>query len=67
MSSNLIIKELNLNVKIDKSWTLCLDRDGVISKKINNYYVKRQSEFYFLEGSLDAIVFLSICKGVICR
>lgn len=65
MSYNLIIKELNLNVNIDKSWTLFLDRDGVINKKINNDYVKRQSEFYFLDGSLDAIAFLSNVFGKI--
>ncbi|HRD40763.1 MAG TPA: phosphatase, partial [Bacteroidia bacterium] len=27
------------NLNIDKSWTLFLDRDGVINKKLENDYV----------------------------
>ena len=43
------------NIKFDGSWTLFLDRDGVINKKIENDYVKKWSSFQFLEGALDAL------------
>jgi histidinol-phosphate phosphatase family protein len=46
-------------IKIDKSWTLFLDRDGVINEKKDNDYVKNWSEFTFLPGSLEAISNLS--------
>ena len=41
--------------KIDKSWTLFLDRDGVINKKLENDYVKTIDEFEFLPQVLEAI------------
>lgn len=40
---------------IDKTWTLFLDRDGVINLHYPNDYVKNWDEFYFLEGALDAL------------
>lgn len=43
------------NLNIDKSWTLFLDRDGVINKKLENDYVKHWTEFEFLGGTLDAL------------
>lgn len=43
------------NLNIDKSWTLFLDRDGVINKKLDNDYVKHWMEFEFNEGSLVAL------------
>lgn len=42
-------------LKIDKTWTLFLDRDGVINLHYPNDYVKKWDEFYFLEGVLDAM------------
>jgi histidinol-phosphate phosphatase family protein len=45
---------------IDKTWTLFLDRDGVINLHYPNDYVKSWDEFYFLEGALDALKNLSI-------
>jgi D-glycero-alpha-D-manno-heptose 1-phosphate guanylyltransferase len=39
---------------IDKSWTLFLDRDGVINKKIKNGYVTSINEFEFIEGALES-------------
>ncbi len=51
------------NLNIDKNWTLFLDRDGVINKKIDNDYVKKWSEFEFIEGVLDALKFLSTIFG----
>ena len=50
-----IIKQL----QIDKSWTLFLDRDGVINLHFPKDYVKNWNEFFFLEGAIDAIVRLS--------
>lgn len=51
---------------IDKTWTLFLDRDGVINLHYPNDYVKKWDEFVFLEGTLDAIRELShIFKRII--
>jgi histidinol-phosphate phosphatase family protein len=44
---------------IDKSWTLFLDRDGVINKKLDGDYVKSIDEFEFLPGVLKALKNLS--------
>lgn len=55
------LKDLN----IDKSWTLFLDRDGVINKKLDNDYVKHWIEFEFLEGTLDALKILNSVFGKI--
>jgi histidinol-phosphate phosphatase family protein len=47
------------NLNIDNTWTLFLDRDGVINKKLDNDYVKHWIEFEFIEGSILAIQTLS--------
>ena len=39
----------------DKTWTLFLDRDGVINVKPPEDYVKRWEEFCFIPGTLEAI------------
>jgi len=48
---------------IDNSWTLFLDRDGVINEKLENDYVKNWDEFKFKEGALQAIVGLGKIFG----
>src|SRR3954463_569196 len=48
------LKDLN----IDQTWTLFLDRDGVINKKLENDYVKHWIEFEFIDGAVDALKFL---------
>lgn len=48
---------------IDQSWTLFLDRDGVINEKLEKDYVKRLDEFQFLTGAKEAIVHLSQLFG----
>ncbi len=48
------------DLNIDKTWTLFLDRDGVINLHYPNDYVKSWKEFYFLEGALDALKSLSV-------
>ncbi len=51
---------MHLNeLEIDSSWTLFLDRDGVINKKIDNDYVRSWADFQFLDGSLSALRILS--------
>lgn len=40
---------------IDATWSLFLDRDGVINKKLHNAYVRFPTEFEFLPGVLDAL------------
>ncbi len=47
------------DLNIDKTWTLFLDRDGVINLHYPNDYVKKWDEFYFLEGVMDALKNLS--------
>lgn len=44
---------------IDTSWTLFLDRDGVINFERNNDYVKSWDEFKFYEHSLKALPLLA--------
>jgi D-glycero-D-manno-heptose 1,7-bisphosphate phosphatase len=40
-------------------WTLFLDRDGVINKKIDNNYVKNWESFEFLPGVYEALEIFS--------
>jgi len=45
-----------INLKaIDKTWTLFLDRDGVINNEKHLEYVNRWEEFTFYPGVLEAI------------
>lgn len=46
-------------IKIDKTWSLFLDRDGVINLHYPNDYVKKWDEFYFLEGVLESLKTIS--------
>ncbi len=48
------LKHLN----IDSSWTLFLDRDGVINKKLENDYVKAIEEFKWIENVKEALKIL---------
>lgn len=45
--------------QIDKSWTLFLDRDGVINVNKDDSYVFNRKEFIFKEGALEAMAELS--------
>ncbi len=54
----------NLNL-IDKTWTLFLDRDGVINVEKKDEYVLNSSEFIFLDGVFEAIKMLSKVFGLI--
>lgn len=44
---------------IDNSWTLFLDRDGVINKRIVGGYVSEYDEFVFLNDVLESIKFFT--------
>ncbi len=44
---------------IDNSWTLFLDRDGVINERIWGGYVTNPSEYIFLSGVLNSIAAFS--------
>lgn len=44
---------------IDKSWTLFLDRDGVINEEIEGNYIKHWKEFIFSNGVLEVFKKLS--------
>ncbi len=48
---------------IDRSWTLFLDRDGVINQRIVGEYVKTIDEFHFMPGSLASIARFSELFG----
>ena len=46
-------------LRFNQSWSLFLDRDGVINERPKNDYVKSWSDFYFIDGVLDAIKLFS--------
>lgn len=45
--------------EVDKTWTLFLDRDGVINKRNFDGYITQVEDFEFLPGVLEAISALS--------
>ena len=45
---------------IDSSWTLFLDRDGTINRRLKDDYVKNIGEFEFLPNALEGIFKLSL-------
>lgn len=49
--------------QIDKTWTLFLDRDGVINEEIVGSYVTDSEEFEFCSGTLAAMKHLNQCFG----
>ena len=50
---------------INNSWTLFLDRDGVINGEKKDEYVLRLEEFIFFDGVLQALKILNEVFGVI--
>jgi D-glycero-D-manno-heptose 1,7-bisphosphate phosphatase len=54
-----ILRSLNIN----KSWTLFLDRDGVINRKIEGDYVRTWEQFEFLPGVVEALRVLTNIFG----
>lgn len=53
-----IIQRLS-TIKVDKDWTLFLDRDGVINRRLPGQYVTSKQDFEFLPGVLDSLRYLS--------
>lgn len=51
------------NFKFNSTWTLFLDRDGVINERLIDDYIKRWDEFRFLPGVLDALSVFSLHFG----
>ncbi len=54
---------MNFIHTIDPSWTLFLDRDGVINHEKNQDYIRNASEFVFYDGMLEALKKLSEVFG----
>lgn len=55
-----------LTIDIDSDWTLFLDRDGVINRRLPGRYVRSVDEFEFLPGVLEAMtIFDQMFKHVI--
>lgn len=48
------MKKKDLSV-CDKSWSLFLDRDGVINERLLDDYIKNTDEFKFIDGTIEAI------------
>ena len=48
---------------IDSSWSLFLDRDGVINQRIIGGYVQNVNSFHLLEGVNEAIIILKNMFG----
>ncbi|MFN5133770.1 MAG: D-glycero-alpha-D-manno-heptose-1,7-bisphosphate 7-phosphatase [Chitinophagaceae bacterium] len=44
---------------IDKTWTLFLDRDGVINTDVIDDYIKSWEEFMFTDGCIEALKLLA--------
>jgi len=55
--------EVGIFPQIDESWTLFLDRDGVINRKRDNDYVKSLNELELLPGAISSISDLSAIFG----
>ena len=51
--------------QIDKTWTLFLDRDGVINHEKYNDYVYNYDEFIFYEGVPEALKILTDLFGLV--
>ncbi|MBK7762339.1 MAG: HAD-IIIA family hydrolase [Bacteroidetes bacterium] len=52
--------------QIDKTWTLFLDRDGVINHEKNQDYIRSAEEFVFYDNALEALEIFAHKFGLIC-
>lgn len=53
------------NIILDKGWTIFLDRDGVINKRLPGDYVKSWKEFEFIPGVIKSFEIFSEIFGEI--
>lgn len=51
------------DLRIDNSWSLFLDRDGVLNQRILGGYVKSWEQFHLLPGVLEAMSLFSLKFG----
>jgi D-glycero-D-manno-heptose 1,7-bisphosphate phosphatase len=57
---------MKLSSVINGDWTLFLDRDGVINKRVYGGYITKVEDFHFIEGVLEKFSVLnSLFKNVI--
>jgi histidinol-phosphate phosphatase family protein len=64
----MITKKQSMNLSdlsFTKEWTLFLDRDGVISRRVTDGYVTQWEDFRFMDGVLEALSQLSAVFGLI--
>src|SRR5690625_4745472 len=54
-----------MKISINKDWTLFLDRDGVINRRLPNEYVRSIHDFEFLPGVLKVLNEFSKIFGLI--
>ncbi|MEL6275942.1 MAG: phosphatase, partial [Bacteroidota bacterium] len=47
------------NLSLDQDWTLFLDRDGVLNRRVINGYVRSLQQFDILSGVLEALAKLT--------
>ena len=62
------IQKLRKNLRdlaVDNNWTLFLDRDGVLNKKLEGDYVKSWAQFEWLPNAQESIKKLSLIFGKI--
>lgn len=45
--------------KLDNSWCLFLDRDGVINERVMGGYITRIEDFYFTSGTPEALAYFA--------
>jgi histidinol-phosphate phosphatase family protein len=50
-----------MNFPFDSSWTLFLDRDGVINQRIMGGYISSPDDFRFTDGAPEAICIFQKC------
>lgn len=50
---------MNFLVQINSSWTLFLDRDGVINREKENDYIRNAHELHLYDGAAEAIAFFN--------
>lgn len=57
------MSETNIQALVDTTWTLFLDRDGVINVENRGSYITNWDEFKFCDGALDALKHVSEVFG----